>query len=129
MQYIWQLRREWNATWTSIFRRFICQRVRNRHSSFRVTKQHHGEEKCFLQRKAHTKVLVLLQLTRLHLQLFGVFYWRLLCWKNLGNFTLPQGASSRNSYMERSSRNIFQNIIRQSCIDYMAVSVGHFVHS
>lgn len=52
----------------------MCQRVRNGHSSFRVTKQRHEKRKGFLQRKEHTKVLVLLQLTRLLLQ--GAFFTR-----------------------------------------------------
>lgn len=59
----------------------------------------------------------------------GLFYKRFLFWKNSGNCILPQGASSRNSYTQQSSRNIFQSAIRQPGIDYMAVSVGHFVHS
>lgn len=62
----------------------------------------------------------------------GCFYrWLLLLEVSLleNSGKIPQGLSSRNSFTERPSRNIFEDIARQSYIDYKAVWVGHFVHS
>lgn len=59
----------------------------------------------------------------------GLFLLEVSLLENSGNCALPQGLSSRNDFIEKSSRNIFEDITRQSCIDYTAVSVGYFVHS